>query len=155
MLKKTILYFLFVLLFVVGKFVFLCYYSDIFGDYPMSDWMSVLWHGLPHDLTCAGYIMALPFLVELWYIWYKGEWHRAFMCFWLRLVLLLVVVDFLCDLFLYGYWGFRLDQTALTYFLDSPWKCLGQAPLWMLCAAPVLSAGYCLSPSAVACRPLR
>ena len=138
MLKKTILYFLFVLLFVIGKFAFLCYYDDIFGDYSMADWMAVLWHGLPHDLTCAGYIMALPFLVELWYIWYKGEWHRAFMCFWLRLVLLLVVVDFLSDLFLYGYWGFRLDQTALTYFLDSPWECLSQAPVWMLCAAPVL-----------------
>lgn len=136
--KKIVLYILFVLLFALGKYVFMCYYHDIFGAYSGGDWWAVLYHGLPHDLTCAGYLMALPFVLHLVFIWIPGTWHLHFMHFWLRFCLLLVLLDFLSDLFLYGYWGFRLDSTALMYLLDSPWEALGQAPVWMLCLAPIL-----------------
>ncbi|MCR5361364.1 MAG: LTA synthase family protein [Bacteroidales bacterium] len=141
MFKKIALYFLFVLLFLLGKFIFLSFHADIFDAYAAADWFAVLWHGLPHDLTCAGYLMALPFVLHLAFIWYKGDWHRLFMIFWLRLTLLLVVIIHLSDLFLYGFWGFRIDQTALTYFMDSPWECISQAPGWMLALSPFLIIG--------------
>ncbi|MCR5394125.1 MAG: LTA synthase family protein [Bacteroidales bacterium] len=139
--KKIALYVLFVLLFVLGKFLFMCYYNDLFGDYSAADWWAVLWHGLPHDLTCAGYLMALPFVVQLINIWLPGKWHRHFMRFWLRLCVALVLLDYLSDLFLYGYWGFRLDSTALVYLFDNPVEALGQAPVWVLCVSPVLLVG--------------
>ncbi len=144
--KKIAVYALFVILFMLGKFLFMCYYGDIFGDYPMSDRIAALWNGLPHDLACAGYLMAVPFLVQFIFIWYKGEWHRHFMKFWLRLVLLLVLVNYLSDLFLYGYWGFRIDSTVMIYFLDNPLEALGQMPVWMMIAAPILIVGlwWCL-----------
>ena len=141
MLKKIVVYLIFVLLFALGKVVFMCYYGDLFGAYSGGDWMAVLWHGLPHDLTCAGYLMALPFVVHLVYIWLSGAWHRHFLLFWYRFCIALVLIDYLSDLFLYGYWGFRLDSTALIYLLDNPAEALGQAPIWMLCIAPVLLFG--------------
>ena len=140
MLKKIVLFVLFVLLFAVGKIIFMCYYGDIFGAYSLGDKALVLWHGLPHDLTCAGYLMALPFVVHIIYVWFRGEWHRHFMRFWLRLCVGLVLLDFLSDLFLYGYWGFKLDSTALIYLFDNPIEALGQAPVWMLVVSPFLLA---------------
>ena len=77
--KKIILYILFVLLFALGKYVFMLYYHDIFGAYSGGDWWAVLYHGLPHDLTCAGYLMALPFLLQLVNIWIPGRWHLHFL----------------------------------------------------------------------------
>ncbi len=138
MIKKIKLYLFFVLLFVVGKLAFMVYHGDVFDAYPAIQWFSVIIHGLPHDLTSAGYLMALPFLLEIPYIWITGSWHRRFMRFWIRLSVLLVVVNYFSDLFLYSYWGFRLDKTAVFYLFDNPVDCLGQAPWWMLLLAPVL-----------------
>lgn len=136
--KKIALYALFVLLFMLGKLVFMCFYSDIFSAYSLGDWMAVLWHGLPHDLACAGYLMALPLLVHFCFVWVPGNWHRLFMKFWIRVSLFLILLNFLSDLVLYGYWGFRLDNTALIYLLDNPVEALGQAPWWMLVCGPIL-----------------
>lgn len=144
--KKITVYTLFVLLFVLGKILFMCYYGDIYGAYSLTDKMAVLWNGLPHDLACAGYIMAVPFLIQFAFIWVKGEWHRGFMRFWIRLMLLLVLMNYLSDLFLYGYWGFRIDSTVMVYFLDNPVEALAQAPVWMMFLFPVLYFGlwWCL-----------
>ena len=139
--KKIALYALFVLLFVAGKVVFMCYYGNIFDAYATADRMAALVHGLPHDLACAGYLMALPMLLQLLFIWFKGEWHATFMRFWIRLSLLFVLINYLSDLFLYGFWGFRIDSTVMIYLLDNPADALGQAPLWILVAAVVLIGG--------------
>ncbi len=136
--KKIVVYVLFVLLFMLGKFLFMCYYGDIYGAYAFADRMAALWNGLPHDLACAGYVMAVPFLVQFAFIWIKGEWHRHFMRFWLRLMLFLVLMNYLSDLFLYGYWGFRIDSTVMIYFLDNPVEALEQMPVWMMFLFPVL-----------------
>lgn len=140
MLKKIAIYILFVLLFILGKFLFMTYYSDIFGVYSKVEWMQALWSGLPHDLSSAGYLMALPFVVQLAFVWIKGPWHGAFMRFWLRLSLFLMLDDYLSDLFLYGFWGFRIDSTAMSYFFDNPVEAIGQAPLWMLIVGLLLLA---------------
>jgi len=126
MIKKIAIYFIFVLLFVVGKFCFMCFHYDIFGIYQVSDWFSALWHGLPHDLTCAGYIMALPFVAELIRIWCDGKWHSTFMRWYLRVMLLLVLINYFVDLIIYGAWGFRLDNTVLIYLFDNPVESLEQ-----------------------------
>ncbi|MBQ0056421.1 MAG: sulfatase-like hydrolase/transferase [Bacteroidales bacterium] len=139
MCKKIIIYFIFVLLFAVGKFGFILYHDDVFAQYTIGQWFDAIWHGLPHDLTSAGYLMALPAVVQLVYIWYsRGQWHGTFMRFWLRLSILLVLINYFSDLVLYGYWGFRLDSTALFYLLDNPVEALGQAEWWMLVLAPIV-----------------
>lgn len=129
MVKKTAIYFIFVLLFAVGKLCFMVFHIAVFGDYPLSDWFQAVWHGLPHDFSCAGYVMALPFLVELVRIWHDGLWHTRFMRWYLRIILLLVLINFLFDLVIYGAWGFRLDSTAIFYLLDNPVEALAQGTL--------------------------
>ncbi|MDO4496596.1 MAG: LTA synthase family protein [Bacteroidales bacterium] len=124
--KKIALYFIFVLLFVAGKLGFMSFHSEIFGAYSWSDWLDALWHGLPHDLTCAGYVMALPFLLELVRAWIDGRWHTLFMRGYLRVIVVLVLLNYLADLVLYGAWGFRLDGTVMVYLLDNPMEALGQ-----------------------------
>ena len=53
-------YFLFVLLFVLQKPVFMVYYHDLYADVSFGDYFSVMWHGLPLDLSLAGYLTAIP-----------------------------------------------------------------------------------------------
>ncbi|MBR0037025.1 MAG: LTA synthase family protein [Bacteroidales bacterium] len=136
--KKIALYFIFILLFVIGKFGFMSYHSDVFDAYSFGEWMQALYHGLPHDFTSAGYLMSLPFLLEIVYIWWKGNWHRRFMKFWIRLCLFLVILNYFADLVLYGYWGFRLDKTALFYLFDNPKEAFVSVPWYLLCLVPIV-----------------
>ena len=116
--KKIALYFVFVLLFALQKPLFMLYHWNIFSAYPLGEWLNVVLHGLPHDLTCAGYVMALPFILTIVNIWLPGQWHVFFMRWYLRLILLPIVLIFFVDLELYTHWGFRLDSTAFGFFLD-------------------------------------
>lgn len=135
--KKIALYFVFVLLFALQKPLFMLYHWNIFSAYPLGEWLNVVLHGLPHDLTCAGYVMALPFILTIVNIWLPGQWHVFFMRWYLRLILLPIVLIFFVDLELYTHWGFRLDSTAFGFFLDSPLTALEYAPLWALIVFPV------------------
>ena len=63
--KKRILqflttYFLFVLLFVLQKPIFMAYYHELYTDASIGDYFSVMWHGLPLDFSLAGYLTAIP-----------------------------------------------------------------------------------------------
>lgn len=141
MVKKILVYFCFVLLFEVERLIFLNYHSDIYSVYSTLDWVQAMWYGLPHDLTCAGYVMALPFLASVPYVWIKGNWHRNFMRWYLRIILIPVLLIFFVDLELYTHWGFRLDSTPLIYLLDNPLESIRQAPIWAMLLFPVILAG--------------
>ena len=138
MVKKIILYFVFVLLFIIEKPLFMLYHLDIYSAFPFAEWMKVIWYGLPHDLTCAGYVMALPFLVSIINVWIRGPWHDAFMKWYLRIILIPLLIVFLCDLELYTHWGFRLDSTVLGYLLDNPVDAISYAPVWAIIVIPIV-----------------
>lgn len=139
MLRKIALYFIFVLLFVAGKGLFMCYHSDVFGAYAMADCLSALWHGLPHDLTCAGYVTALLFVLELVRIWLPGKWHTWVVRIYLPIILLLVLANYFGDLVLYGYWGFRIDSTVMVYLTDNPVDAFAEGETWQLLLFPTLT----------------
>ena len=136
MVKKIALYFVFVLLFVVQKPLFLLYHYDIYSAYPLTEWWNVVVHGLPHDLTCAGYIMALPFLLSIVNVWIPGAWHDRFMRLYLRIIIVPVLVIFFVDVELYTHWGFRMDSTVLNYLAQNPVDALLYSPVWALIAFP-------------------
>lgn len=138
MVKKLILYFSFVLLFLLERPVFMAFHSDVFSAYSIGEKLLVMWHGLPHDFTCAGYVMALPFLAAIPAIWLGGPWHRTFMRWYLRIILVPVLLIFFVDLGLYGYWGFRLDSTPLIYLFDNPIDALALCPWWAWTIVPVM-----------------
>ena len=140
MVKKIALYFVFVLLFLVEKPLFMLYHYGLYSDFPLAEWFKVMWHGIPHDLTCAGYVMALPFVLSIVNVWIPGKWHNAFMRWYLRIVIIPLLIVFLCDLELYTHWGFRLDSTVLGYLLDSPLDAIQYAPVWAIIVLPLIFA---------------
>ena len=125
------IYVLFVCLFVVQKPLFMLFYADMFADAPWTDWFAVMGHGLPLDLSVAGYLTALPGLLLLVSAWSVGRWLRVVFQAYFALVALLVGVIFVTDLALYEYWGFRLDTTPFFYFFSSPRDAVASASGWM------------------------
>ena len=51
-------YCLFVCIFVLQKPLFMLFYKSLYPDASCADWFSVAWHGLPLDLSLAGYLSA-------------------------------------------------------------------------------------------------
>ena len=58
-------YFLFVLIFVLQKPIFMGYYHTLYNKVSWTDYFSVMGHGLPLDFSLAGYLTAIPGLFGL------------------------------------------------------------------------------------------
>ena len=125
------IYVLFVCLFVVQKPLFMLFYADMYADVSWTDWLSVMWHGLPLDFSVAGYLTALPGVLLLCSAWSCGRWMRAAFQVYFALISLLIGVIFVTDLVLYEYWGFRLDTTPFFYFFSSPHDAVASTSGWM------------------------
>ncbi len=139
--KLIIIYMSMIGVFLIETLLFMLYHHNVYGAFGMGDWLQVLWHSLPHDLTLAGYVVALPLVVKLVHYWVPGAWYRHFCVWFLTLMSFPLFLLWMVDLVLFGYWGFRLDATPLIYLLDSPGETLAQAPWWQyVLAIVVLSA---------------
>lgn len=146
-LKKVCLYFLLVIVAIVGTWLFMSYHHATYASFAGSDWWSVLWHCIPQHLTVAGYVMALPLLLCLLRVWLpsrkqaKADWHTRFMQVYMPLMLCLLLLGWGVNVVLYGYWGIVLDGTALFYLLDNPADALAESPLWAVLLLVILLAG--------------
>lgn len=56
----VVIYFWFVLVFVLQKPLFMFWQGDLYAGISFLDWLRVMWHGLPLDLSVSAYIMVLP-----------------------------------------------------------------------------------------------
>lgn len=128
--KLSLIYLSLVLLSLLGTLLFLCYHHDIYEAYDAASWLKVLVHSLPHHLTVAGYVMALPLLAELLHVWVPGAWHRRFMIVYMAIITVPLLVGWFVNLVLYGFWGICLDSTVLIYLQDNPREALTSAPWW-------------------------
>lgn len=126
---------LWVVVFVLQKPFFL-----LFTGEGLSSLFAVLWHGLPLDLSLAGYITAVPGLLILLSSlpFYKD--HTSFVkrvvssiyrC-WMALAAVLVSLSFVANLALYPYWQFPLDATPLFYIASSPKDAIASVSYWQL-----------------------
>lgn len=113
-------YFLFVFLFVLQKPIFMVYYHDLYNDVSLGDYFSVMWHGLPLDLSLAGYLTAIPGLILIASVWTRSPFLRRIRQVYFGLIAFVMACIFIIDLGLYGFWGFRLDATPIFYFFSSP-----------------------------------
>ena len=116
--------------FLVGTLIFMLYHFGIYGQYGLRDWLQVMIHSIPQDLTAAGYIVALPLVLKLVHIWLPGEWYRHVLYWLLGVLFFLVLLLWATDLMLFGHWGFRLDATPMIYLIDNPAEALASAPWW-------------------------
>lgn len=120
------IYLLLVLLFMLLKAAFMLCYHSIYAAVPFSDWIRVVKHGLPLDLSIAGYLTALPGLLLLASVWLGARITRKTATVYFSLVSIVLSLIWVSDIVLYGYWGFRLDTTPL-FYLNSPKNAMASA----------------------------
>ena len=106
----------------------MAYYYTLYNKVSWTDWFSVIGHGLPLDLSLAGYLTILPGLLLIASAWTDSR--------------ILLSCIFISDLGLYGYWGFRLDTTPLFYFFSSPKDALASVSLWVVAGGILAMAVY-------------
>lgn len=119
-------YFLFILIFLVQKPLFMLFYRDIYHQASLLDVLSVMYHGFQLDASMAGYLAVIPGLLLIVSVWVKQLYVKPIVRFYYIIVSLLISIDFVVDLVLYRYWGFRLDSTPL-FYLKSPKDALASA----------------------------
>ncbi len=127
------------LLFLLGKIVFLLYENAESFRFPLSDWLRILGHGLKMDLSATAYLAVLPLIILAvtsflhWKIPYRLiNAYTAVIIFFFLMVSLI-------DLEIYKYWGMRLDISAFR-FISTPKENLASSPVWVLVLFPLLLA---------------
>lgn len=150
LLKFFICYVVTVAIFVIQKVLFMLLYPGHYAGVSLADRMSVIAHGLPMDLSVAGYLTIVPALLIIARVWTSRRWVKVVEKVYYILVAAVLSAIFVLDAGLYGYWGFKLDATPLFYFFTSPsavvggmawWQAAGGFVAWMAVAA-VLYAVY-------------
>lgn len=124
---------LWTVLFVLQKPVFLLMYAD-----SLADVFPVIFHGLPLDLSVAGYMTTVPALAltvsSLPFSCLHGE--RAARIFqyillaWTAIASIIVALAFVANLALYGYWRFPLDATPVFFIATSPADAMASIVWW-------------------------
>lgn len=135
-------YVLFVVLFVVQKPLFMAVYARLYADVAWTDWLRVMWHGLPLDLSLAGYLSALPGLLFIASVWTLGRGLHRVWCGYFGFVAVLMSVIAVTDAALYAYWGFRLDATPLFYFFSSPRDAMASVSVWTVAGGVLAMLAY-------------
>ncbi|MBP5360126.1 MAG: LTA synthase family protein [Bacteroidaceae bacterium] len=103
--------------FLMIKVVFMLYNSGS-NDFGVADVFTVLWRGLPLDLSTASYMTSVPLLISIVSLWVGGRWPQLATktyCYIIAPLLALIVVT---DTVLYKFWQFKLDATIFNYIDD-------------------------------------
>lgn len=135
-------YFLIVCIFMVQKPLFMLFYQTFYADASAADWFRVIWHGLPLDLSLAGYLTAIPGFLYIISVWTLSRALHRVWCGYFLFVSLLISLIFTVDMGLYEYWGFRLDATPLFYFFSSPKDAVAGVSAWTVIGGIVAMVLY-------------
>lgn len=127
-------YFTFVLLFMLQKPLFLLFTHSSTTqpiDSTMAAIWETMWHGLPLDLSMAGYLTAIPGLLLLASIWLRVEIIRPVFNVYMALAAIFMSFCLVLNIGLYPYWSFPLDSTPLFYFFTSPSNAFASTSIWV------------------------
>ena len=108
-----------VILFMIQKPLFMLYASFHKQPYGIRDWFLVVWHGIPIDLSVAGYLTVLPVFLVIISVWAQSFPVKKVMKVYDAIAALIIAVIFIGDAALYPYWGFKLDASVL-FYLKTP-----------------------------------
>ena len=113
----------------VGKIAFMLYNA---GDQcTVLNIFSVLWAGLPYDLSVAALLTLPVWVVTAFSLRYPQMRLRAILSPYLVLSLLFVVVVTVGDIVMYHHWKFKLDACIFNY-MSSPGSAGASAPMWYI-----------------------
>lgn len=131
----------FVVLFVLQKPLFLFLekgsatqpVDNIFTELP-----AVIWHGLPLDLSMAGYLSVIPGFLSIAVVWLKRDLVKPIMNIYFIIASLFITCSFLLNASLYPYWKYPLDSTPLFYFFTSPSDAIASVSIWQVILSIVI-----------------
>lgn len=131
----------FVVLFVLQKPLFLFLekgsatqpVDNIFTELP-----AVIWHGLPLDLSMAGYLSVIPGFLSFAVVWLKRDLVKPIMNIYFIIASLFITCSFLLNASLYPYWKYPLDSTPLFYFFTSPADAIASVSIWQVILSIVI-----------------
>ena len=124
-------YFGAVLLFMLEKPLFMVFAGGLRHHYSIREWVLVIWHGIPIDLSVAGYLTLFPLLVILTGIWIQSLPVKRIIQVYDGLMALLLSSIFVGDAALYPFWGFKLDASVL-FYLKTPKEAVASVSPWMV-----------------------
>ena len=124
---------LWALVFVLQKPVFLLLYAG-----GLAQAFPVMWHGLPLDLSIAGYFSTVPASLLLLssvpirsFHTTKSEHRFAIVIrLWILTAAIVTALSFVANLALYDYWRFPLDSTPIFFLTSSPKDALASILWW-------------------------
>ena len=90
------------------------FYHSIYAPLGIGKWAEVLYHGLSMDISVGGCFMVIPGLLLLLSAWWPKVCFNILKKYLIAISFFLALI-YVSDLALYGYWGFRLDNTPLFY----------------------------------------
>lgn len=108
------------------------WYHRSFAGNSWRDWLAVLYHGLPLDISLSAYLSAVPMLIALVGIWLQGAWRRVAEQAYYGIAALLVALTFVVNIGLYDFWKFPLDAMPVFYFFTSPADAFASVSLWFV-----------------------
>lgn len=126
------LFILTLLIFILQKPLFMIYNADIDPSVGFIDYLAVIGHGLPLDITTTAYTLVVPWLVMLiGRLFPRLDILRLLRPYYLILSPLLALV-FVADTVMYSFWHFKLDSTVFLY-TDKPAAAFASvSPLFLL-----------------------
>ena len=127
-----------VLVFVLQKPLFMAYAGALRRHYGIMDWLRVMWHGIPIDLSVAGYLTLIPLLLIVTGIWIKSFPVKRIIQVYDALAALLLSVIFVGDAALYPFWGFKLDASVLFYLRTPKEAVASVSPLMVIIGVLVI-----------------
>ncbi|MBO7114322.1 MAG: LTA synthase family protein [Bacteroidaceae bacterium] len=105
--------------------------------YGIRDWMLVMWHGLPIDLSVAAYLTLFPVVILLVGVWLQSFPVKRFIQVYDLLTALLLSAIFVGDTALYPFWGFKLDASVL-FYLKTPKEAMASVSVLMVVVGVIL-----------------
>lgn len=136
-------YFSLVLIFVLQKPLFMLYAGALKHHYGIKDWVLVMWHGIPIDLSVAGYLTVFPLLVITIGLWIRSLPVKRIIQIYDAPVSLLLSAIFVGDAVLYPFWGFKLDASVL-FYLKTPKEAVASVSPFMtvMGIVAIIAIGY-------------
>ena len=119
----------FILAFCLQKSLFVLMHGSINEGVSLVDFLQVLVHGLPIDMSVSGYLTTIPVFLLIASIWVQPMRLKMIMNVYFCIALIVIAVITAVDLMLYPHWGFHLDPVVL-FYLRNPHEVVASGSVW-------------------------
>lgn len=125
-------YFLFVILFVLQKPIFILFNHELYESASLRDCIDVIYHGLPLDFSIAGYISIIPGILLIINQWKQSRLLKNTEFGYYIFIAIVMSLIMCVDCAIYSYWEMKLEMTPIFYFISSPNSAMASVSIWYI-----------------------